>query len=233
MRTMSALKALCPYPEVIDAAPSARRDEAAALGDRCHKAVNLWVMSGDTSHFAQLGDPAMYWLQALASSWQPPEALEMEVPLGLGVSPDGDPEYVAVREEPTGSHNYVTLHNATLVTAGRADLIAPARKGLLNVDDMKSGKFYLGPPGNLTQVLAQGIAATLRVNADGFIPGVFYFRVNHWDRGEPIVRGTAEWDRAWKQVHQAATLPSRPFPGGWCLSCWSRTKCPSNPEVVA
>lgn len=244
MRTFSGLKLLCAWPEEIDKGPKKNRDLAGAMGTRFHKAKQLWVMTGDTSHFDSLANPERAWLYELARTWVPPEDIEMEVCLGLCVAHDGSPRYVSVTEEPPDSHNYVLSGSCreekeppVLLTAGRADMIFKAAGEVdcvLHVDDIKTGKYYLGPPDRVTQVLAQGIAATLRAGADGFIPGIYYARVNQWDRAKkPILYGSPGWTEAWEQVKAAALLPSKPIPGGHCLDCWSKKLCKSNPEVAA
>ncbi|HKO84900.1 MAG TPA: hypothetical protein VJ140_10160 [Actinomycetota bacterium] len=250
MRTFSRLRAFCAYSEQLER-PSRRRDAAAAEGTKLHRYVEQWVRcaaEGRPFHFdGAASDQVRGWLQRLTESWTPPAGLEMEVPLGLAAGTE-QPEYVAV-DEPA-DHRYVpaslgittatwaaaseeqrTQWQATLLTAGRADLVAPPRAGVVAVDDIKTGQSYLGDPKLLRQLLAQGIAATLRAGAEGFVPGIYYARLGIWDRGdaEPIWRDSHEWDQAWDWVVEAAQMPAQPQPGAWCLSCWEKDGCEGYP----
>ncbi len=236
MRTFSKLRALCAYPDVIDR-PSARRDEAAVHGIAFHTYVERWAEAVAAGlpipwEMDQLASPLVRgWLERMRAIWTPPAGLEME--LAMGLADEALPRYVPVTE--TEPHVYVPVVSTTKVlTAGRADMIVPVSLGdahVLMVDDIKTGQFYLGDPKLLRQLLAQGIAATLRAGAAGFIPGIYYARLGIFDRGDghAIWRGTDEWEQAWEFVASAARLPAEPRPGAWCLSCWSKADCPANP----
>lgn len=233
MRTFSRLRALCAYPETLDR-PSARRDEAAATGTTFHLYIQRWaeaVAEGRPWHLDGATEPVRGWLQRMREVWTPPKGLEVEVAMGL--QDHAEPVYVPVVEaEP---HVYVPKDESIrgsvrLLTAGRADLLEK-RLGIVYVDDIKTGQFYLGDPKLIRQLLGQGIAATLRADADGFVPGIYYARLGIFDRGdgEPILRGSHEWDQVWAWVQESARMPAEPRPGGWCLSCWEKAECPAFP----
>jgi hypothetical protein len=256
MRTFSQLRAFCSHPELLRK-PSKRRDDAAALGTMFHKYVEAWrlcIAEGKPWHVDGAPEPVAGWLKRMREVWTPPPNAEVEVAMGLAPTLGGEPDYVPVDE--VAPHVYVPssmqirpsdwaeasekqrqdlLASCGLLTAGRADLIAPLGDGILSVDDLKSGKFYLGPPNRLRQLLAQGIAATLRADARGFVPGIYYARLGMWDRGDeaPIFRGTPEWDEAWHAVRDSALMPSTPKPGPYCLDCWDAKACVANPAVEA
>ena len=234
MRTFSKLKAFCAYPESLDR-PSPRRDEAAGHGSLFHLYVQRWVeavAAGRPFHVDGAAGPLVRgWLERMREVWTPPPRLEVEVALGL--QDIAEPNYVPVVE--TEPHVYVPADESIrgsvrLLTAGRTDLLE-AIPGLVYVDDIKTGQFYLGDPKLLRQLLGQGIAATLRAKADGFVPGIYYARLGIFDRGdgEPILRGTHEWDQAWDWVVAAAKMPATPQPGPWCLSCWEKKDCDAYP----
>lgn len=246
MRTFSKLRALCAYPEVLDR-PSQRRDDAAALGTTFHKYVEEWrrcQLEGRPWHIDGAPEQVRAWLRRMQAVWTPPADLEVEVAMGL--ANEAAPEFVAVDE--VAPHIYVPSSlkvteamweaasdeqrrewQSTLVSAGRADLVIP--RELVHVDDIKTGQFYLGDPKLIRQLLAQGIAATLRARAAGFVPGIYYARLGIFDRGdgEPILRGSHEWDQAWSWVSASARMPAEPQPGGWCLSCWEKNECTAYP----
>jgi hypothetical protein len=247
MRTFSKLRALCAYPETIDR-PSRRRDEAAGFGISYHGHVEQWrdaVVNGRPWDIDGVGEPMRGWLVRMREVWTPTPDLEVEVAMGLADAPA--PRYVPV-DEPA-PHCYVPADlgvtalmwaaapdevrqqwQSGMVTAGRADLLRPVGE-LVQVDDLKTGQSYLGDPKLIRQLLAQGIAATLRAGAAGFIPGIYYARLGVFDRGdgEPIWRGSDEWDQAWDFVVSAAKMSSDPRPGGWCLSCWEKNDCSAFP----
>jgi hypothetical protein len=258
VRTFSKLRALCAYPDVIDK-PSARRDDAAALGTSFHLYVQRWieaVHAGQTYHMDAAGPLVRGWLERMQSVWTPPPGIETELALGLQDAPT--PRYVPVDEvaphiylpaalrvrpsdwaESSETQRQELLATCGLLTAGRADLVlsdGPGRTvgAVVSVDDIKTGSFYLGDPKLLRQLLAQGIAATLRAAADGFIPGIYYARLGIFDRGdgEPIWRNSHEWDQAWAWVVESARMPAEPMPGAWCLSCWSKNDCVAYPARI-
>jgi hypothetical protein len=228
MRTFSKLKAFCSFPDTIPEKPSKRRDDAAAIGNLLHKAVEVWVATGDTSHFAGLPEPVRGWAELMRQRWTPPEGCETEVALGLADLPF--PHYMAVRE--TEPHVYVPeLEDERLLTAGRADLIWEDEREIIRVCDIKTGQFYLGDPSRLRQVLAQGFAAADRSGAPAFIPGVYYARTGHFDWGQPV---RAEPDtEEWRYVLDAAMRDTQPRPGAHCLGCWDKKACPAKPVVEA
>jgi hypothetical protein len=246
-RTFSALRAFCAYPEKVRR-PSARRDDAADLGTMFHGYVEDWarcLREGRAFRADDAPDTVRGWLERMQKVWTPPANLEMEVAMGLEAGPA--PRYVPV-DEPA-PHVYVPAElgvttemwahagdeqrrqwQSGLLTAGRSDLLAPLGEVLL-VDDIKTNNNYLGDPKLLRQLLAQGIAATLRADAAGFIPGIYYARLGIFDRGDgdPIWRGSDEWDLAWDTVVAAAKMPDEPQPGPWCLSCYEKRACGSYP----
>lgn len=232
MRSFSRLKAFCSFPDRIPEKPSKRRDDAAAIGNLLHKAVEVWTATGDSSHFEALPEPVRGWAMRMKSVWTPPEGCETEMAMGLEDFPE--PRFVEVLEPQP--HEYTPADGKTpLLTAGRADLVwvGAGDPVLARVCDVKSGQFYLGDPGKLRQVLAQGFAATDKLRTDGFIPGIYYARTGHFDWGHPIVKGTAAWDEAWRVVLEAAKRDTDPHPGAHCLGCWDKKACPSNPVVEA
>lgn len=239
MRTFSALKALCAHPELLRR-PSKRRDDAAELGTSFHRYIEEWakaLAAGKTWHTDGAPEPIRGWLRRMRQAWTPPPGLEVEVAMGLAVGDDGEPLYTPVREPKP--HAYVKdgacPTDRPLLTAGRADLVEVDGGSLVHVDDIKTGQFYLGDPKKLRQLLAQGIAATLRADADGFVPGIYYARLGMFDRGdgEVIWRRSHEWDQAWAWVVEAAQMPATPQPGPWCLSCWEKAECSANPAREA
>jgi hypothetical protein len=122
MRTFSKLKAFCSFPDTIPEKPSKRRDDAAAIGTLFHKAIEVWAVTGDASHFENLDEPVRGWALAMRERWTPPAGIETEVALGLADLPV--PRFVEVRETEPGSHEYVPADGKSpLLTAGRADLV--------------------------------------------------------------------------------------------------------------
>jgi hypothetical protein len=232
MRTFSKLKAFCSFPDTIPEKPSKRRDDAAAIGNLLHKAVEVWVATGDTAHFAGLPEPVRGWAEIMRQRWTPPENCETEIPLGLVDLPT--PKFTAVRETAPGSHEYVPLDAGTkLLTAGRADLVWEDDEECVRVCDIKTGQFYLGDPARLRQVLAQGFAAASLYGAGAFRPGVYYARTGHFDWGQPVLIGEPSGDEAWRYVLDAAMRDTEPHPGAHCLGCWDKKACPANPVVEA
>jgi hypothetical protein len=250
MRTFSRLRALCAYPEAIER-PNRRRDEAGAIGTTFHSFVEAWARAvAEGKDWRPDGAPELVqgWLARMREVWAPPPGLEVEVAMGLLDRPE--PKYLPVVEiEP---HVYLPAHLSVtaamwkessdeqrhrwqegMLTAGRADLLE-LRRGevdVVDVVDIKTGSSYLGEPRQLRQLIAQGIAATLRAGADGFIPGIYYARLGVFDRGDGQViwRNSPEWDEAWDHVATAARMPATPQVGGWCLSCWEKDACPAYP----
>jgi hypothetical protein len=249
---MSRLRALCAHPETLER-PSARRDEAAGHGTTFHKYVETWVkalQSGTTWHIDGAASPLVRgWVEKMMAVWTPPPGIECELAMGLLDRPE--PKHIPVNEiEP---HVYIPAYLSVtaemwaaasddqhrrwqvgLLTAGRADLVE-RRGALVNVDDIKTGQSYLGDPKLIRQVLAQGIAATMRADAQGFVPGIYYARLGIFDRGdgEPILRNSHEWDQCWAWVQAAARMPADPQPGAWCLSCWDKNECSAYPGRAA
>ncbi len=231
MRTFSRLKALCSFPDSLPEKPSKRRDDAAALGSLLHKAVEVWVHTGEAGHFDGLPEPVRGWARLMRERWTPPAGCETEVALGLADLPL--PKHVNVLEDPPDSHKYRAIDGRTpVLTAGRADLIW-TEDALVRVADIKTGQFYLGDPARLRQVLAQGFAAWERDGkCEGFVPGVYYARTGCFDWAQaPLLEGTTAWREAWRWVLEAARRDTLPVPGGHCLSCWDRKFCPQNPVV--
>lgn len=240
MRTFSKLKAFCSFPDTIPEKPSKRRDDAAAIGALHHKGTEVWVTTGDTSHFEGLPEPVRGWLKLMAQRWTPPEGCETEVALGLEHHPE--PRFVDVTETEPDSHVYVAKDGKTpVLTAGRADLLWDQRLSVLSVADIKTGQFYLGDPARLRQVLAQGFAAWSRAGGGwaasgkpmGFRPGIYYARTGHFDWGDSLTAGTTAWDEAWRYVLDAAMRDTDPHPGAHCLGCWDKKACPANPVLEA
>lgn len=233
MRSFSRLKAFCSFPDTIEEKPSKRRDAAAAIGTTFHKYIEMWVTSvrdGTVFHCDGAVEPVKGWITMMRQRWTPPAGLMTEVALGLADLPE--PEFVAVNEpEP---HVYVAKDGKTpLLTAGRADLIWEDDDEAVRVCDIKTGQFYLGDPGKLRQVLAQGFAAASLHGAGAFRPGIYYARTGHFDWGQPVTKGSAAWAEAWRVVLEAAKRDTDPHPGAHCLGCWDKKSCPSNPVVEA
>jgi len=225
MRSFSKLKALCAWPAEIEK-PSPRRDDAAALGTLFHERAERWALSFDGAmDYSGVPEPVAGWLRRLVKSWTPPPGLECEVPLGLRDAPW--PAYVPVREP--RPHEYEPIDkDEVLMTAGRADWVWPGVA--LNVCDVKTGAYYLGPPEQIRQVLAQGFAAAERACVRSFRPGIYYARVGLFDWGPVLEKGKPEWEKAWEAVVTAAKLPKKPLPGAWCLTCFSKRDCREAPE---
>jgi hypothetical protein len=232
-RSFSSLKAFCSAPEGFPQRPHPRRDAAAAAGTRYHAAVELWARTGSSAHFDTMEEPLRSWLLRMREAWAPPEDLEVEVCLGLEDLPY--PKYVPAVERPEGSHEYHAQDGKTpLLTAGRADLVwREDETSIVRVADIKTGSSYLGDPGKLRQVLAQGFAALSRnPHADAFVPGVYYARTGQFDWGQPLEAATPEYQEAWRWVLDAAKRDATPRPGPHCLSCWEKKQCPANPEIA-
>lgn len=235
MRSFSKLRAFCSFPDVIGDKPSKRRDDAAAIGTTFHKYIEMWVRSvreGKVFHCDGAVEPVKGWITMMRQRWTPPAGLITEVAMGLEDLPS--PRYVDVLEPKP--HEYVPADGKTpLLTAGRADLVwlGDGDPALARVCDIKTGQFYLGDPGSLRQVLAQGFASVSKLDTAGFIPGIYYARTGLFDWGRPVVKGTAAWDEAWRVVLEAAKRDTEPHPGAHCLGCWDKKACASYPGEVA
>lgn len=233
MRTMSKLRAFCAHPETIDR-PSARRDAAAGLGTTCHEYIDQWracLSAGRPWLIDGAPEPVRTWLGKLREVFEPPPGWQTEVAMGLADLPY--PEFVPVRETAPGSHVYEPEDGATpLLTAGRADMLWPVDGDdgtYVRVCDIKSGQSYLGEPGRIRQVLAQGFAAARRWRTSAFQPGIYYARLGVFDWG-PVIALDGELGRAtWDDVVDAAKLPSDPRPGAWCMNCWEKKECSAYP----
>lgn len=240
MRTFSKLKAFCSFPETLPDKPSKRRDDAAALGTLFHSYIEEWVQSGrDGWQFSceDAPEPVATWIRRMRQKWTPPPGVETEVCLGLEDLPF--PQHVPVVEEPPRSHKYVAVDGRTpVLTAGRSDL-QWVEESILNVADIKTGQFYLGPPARLRQLQAQGFAAFSRAfgiappEGAGFRVGIYYARTGYFDWSDIIRPGTPEWDQAWRECLDAAKRDQEPHPGAHCLSCYDKAACQANPEREA
>lgn len=238
MRTMSRLRAFCHYPEQIEKPFSKKRDEAAASGTLLHKYAEEWIratLDGRVFHCDGAPEPVATWLRRLRATWKPPKGIEVEIPMGLVEGKTGLPEYVAVEERPPGSHQYVRTDGKAepLVTAGRTDWVWWDDDDVaLQVIDVKSGSVYLGPPDQIRQLQAQGLAAACRAEVGAFRIGVYYARLGLFDMSERIEVTGPVGTRMWDDVRRAATMDSEPHSGPWCLGCYSKRDCVSNPEIT-
>lgn len=223
MRSFSRLPVLpCCHAEVLPRPPNKRRDDAAAVGTLFHGGAEYRVLSGQWSF--DFPEPVAGWLRRMAAIWTPPPGCEAELAVGLADEPQ--PRYVPVKE--TEPHVYVAQDGVTpLLTAGRADLVW-VEDGVLYVCDIKTGASWLGPPENVPQLQAQGLACLYRVDpnvADAVRVGVYYARLGIFDWS-----GLLDTTSAWANVRARAKMTTEPRPGSWCLSCYSRKECEANPE---
>lgn len=229
MRTFSALREKCSYPELIDLAVpmSKSRQSACDVGTEFHAAVESWVKG--TPMPALTSKDARAWLAKMEKVWTPPLGCESEVALGLTTMDQAVPV-----DEPE-PHIYVPRDPlVSLVTAGRLDLRWEEEMGSIRVVvDVKTGRTYLGDPWTIPQLVAQAVTAALadRELMDGAFQvklGVYYARLGLFDWGE--TRSRAELiDNELPAVRRWATQDPSPKPGAWCLSCYSRANCEKDP----
>jgi hypothetical protein len=223
-RSFSKLKQFCNHMETLPDRPSKARDDAAALGTLFHSMVQLRIMSGAWDFDAP--EPVAGWLRRMAEVWTPPDDVETEVACGIADEPL---RYVGVTEpEP---HRYAAVDGSTLLTAGRADLVWEAN-GILHVCDLKSGQSYLGPPDDVRQLRAQGLALWLRgeTRPRAVKVGIYYARLGMFDWARLSENPINDW---YSSVKNAANRSTEPNPGPHCLSCYSRRECSANPERKA
>jgi hypothetical protein len=235
VRTFSALRAECSYPELIDLAvpKTARRQQALDAGTEFHGAVESWV-KGERQAMLESKD-ARAWLARMERVWSPPSGCRAEVALGLDVAGKA---YEVDEPEP---HVYVPrAPGIHLVTAGRLDLLwddSDEDGVTLHVVDVKTGRTYLGDPWDVPQLVAQAVAAASLRDQRADSPrwlrlGVYYARLGLFDYGVGRVDLEDVLGR-FDDVKRWATQGSDPRPGGWCLGCWSRANCDRNPEAAA
>lgn len=234
MRTGSALKRYCAYPEVLDRIPpataaertrQANKEASADRGTRFHKATQVWIERGGKTWPTDDDAEIQGLCDVLSSVWYPPKGCEAEVAWGL--STDGD--YIEVKESEPHVYvpdGYKDGFPGMLLTAGRADICWEA-DGVLRCIDLKAGKWPVDPARTNLQVNAAGMALALRAFAKTYIPGVYYARDGAFDWGQPVDIGSQEHREMFAEVKAAALLDEKPHPGSHCGKCWSRAKCPS------
>lgn len=230
MRTYSSLRGVCAYPELIDLAipPSKARQTSMDLGTEFHVAVEAWVKG--TPMPVLTSKDARAWLARMEKVWAPPPGCEAEI--ATGITDDGRGVYV---DEPE-PHVYVPRDPADrLVTAGRLDLRWTENVATRVVVDVKTGRTYLGDPWAIPQLAAQAVSEALLCRVDDAFDdvseirlGVYYARTGLFDF--PPARPLYEViDELLPQVKAWATMPADPNPGAWCLGCYSRANCASDP----
>lgn len=224
MRSFSALQAHCSHAEELEVIhpPSRRLREAGDHGTAFHGAACEWIeatVKGAPFFDGGYTPKVRRQLNRLRGVWTPPKGIETELAVGLE-EVAGEPRFVNVRETAKDSHIYVpVLPGHNLLCAGRADWVwdEPGEPLLVNVVDVKSGKFWLGDPDRHVQILAQGFACALRCGAVGFRPGIYYPLAGafYWERPVSVLDTDA-----WRRVREAALRDSGPKPGAWCMGCW-------------
>lgn len=244
MRSFSRLRQYCSHPEVLPDRPSKARDDAAALGTLFHSLVQLRVMSGAWDFDAP--EPVAGWLRRMAEVWEVPDDVETEVACGIADEPlryQGVYEVVPHVYIPSSAPvippdiwRGLTIEGqrqwqAPLLTAGRADLVWEVN-GILHVCDLKSGQSYLGPPDDVRQLRAQGLALWLRgeTRPRAVKVGIYYARLGMFDWARLSENPINDW---YSSVKNAANRSTEPNPGPHCLSCYSRRECMANPERKA
>jgi hypothetical protein len=230
VRSASALKRFCAYPEVLDKAPpktaaektrAANRDASAVRGTIFHKAIEDWANSR-TGQVSRVEDPEIQgWVDLLASQWKPPLGFQAEVKWGLG--PNG--EYKDVLEpEP---HVYIAADGSELLTAGTADGAWEwSAVETTYIADWKSGKWPVEPARTNLQVNSAGLALAVRNFTRFYRAGIYYPRDGIWDWGETIEVGSEAYRAHLAAVQASARLGTEPRPGPHCSACWSKSKCP-------
>lgn len=228
MRTFSALREKCSYPELIDlAVPMSKSRQAACdVGTEFHAAVESWVKG--TPMPALTSKDARTWLAKMEKVWTPPPGCEAEIAIGL------TDDHRAVTVDEPEPHVYVPRDPGTrLVTAGRLDLRWPEGTARAVVD-VKTGRMYLGDPWTIPQLVAQAVTQALAehdgegAGATSIKLGVYYARLGMFDWGEErdindVINTELPAVRRW------ATQDPSPNPGAWCLSCYSRANCDKDP----
>jgi hypothetical protein len=225
VRTFSALRKDCNYPEIIDLSvvKTPARRKSMDLGSDFHSVVEAWVTGKPFNALA--GEPAA-WFRRMQEIWAPPPACRAEV--AIGITGEG----VAVQVDEPEPHVYVSRSpGVTLITAGRLDLWWE-EDGLDVVCDVKTGRLYLGDPWTIPQLVAQAYAVAASPDGPSQIKlGVYYARHGLFDF--PLPRTRAEVLEMFPQVRAWALAASDPRPGAHCIGCYSATNCPANPMKAA
>lgn len=226
MRTFSALREHCNYPEIIDMSfpMTIARRKSCGDGTDFHSLVEAWVKG------KPFGPPSSKdvqdWFRTMQTIWSPPVDCTCEVAIGI----TEDERAVEVDEpEP---HVYVPRREGdTLLTAGRLDLLWREDQGSTGVVcDIKTGRTYLGDPWSIPQLVAQAVAVALRSRGSEMTDiklGVYYARPAIFEF--PPMRPIEEVIDMLPMVRRWATAENNPRPGAHCLACWSATNCPENP----
>lgn len=222
MRTASKLSRFCAHHNLLaDLNPRPTRDRAAAKGTEFHRALQRWHEAGPGT-LVEVGDTDVFgWLNTMIEhGWQWPDRCELERCWGLSTFGT----FVAVEEQPPGSHCYVALDGEDLLTAGRSDAVWP-HGDLIVSADWKSGK-TMAPMARLNlQVNAAGIAHCLRWKAAGYIPAIYYARSGIWDAGDEVLVDSDAWHAMLEEIRTAAKLDDQPHPGPHCSDCFEKRNC--------
>jgi hypothetical protein len=228
VRTFSALRERCNYPEIIDlsVAKTPSRQKSMDVGTEFHEAVEAWVTNRPLGFF--LSKDANKWFEMMTKVWAPPVDCRAEV--AIGITTDGR----AVDVDEPEPHAYVPRDPTdVLLTAGRLDLEWTEERFTENVVDVKTGRTYLGDPWQIPQLVAQAVSVALRLMAQfsdvsQIKLGVYYARLGLFDYGDGP-RPLSNVIAMLPQVHRWATAESDPRPGAHCLGCYSATNCHANP----
>jgi hypothetical protein len=236
VRTFSALRERCNYPELIDLVNpmSKHRQRACDVGTELHRAVENWVRYG-TPLERDGADPitskdARSWFERMASTWAPPKDCKTE--LALGITDDGR----AVEVDEIMPHEYTSRSASdALITAGRLDLLWVENYGTAVVVDIKTGRSYLGDPWRIPQLVAQAYAVSqwMREHDDyeqvyEVKLGVYYARLGLFDFGDSA-ESVSDVRDMFPTVRRWALADNDPKPGAHCLSCYSASNCSFNP----
>lgn len=230
MRTFSALRARCHYPEIIDLMVPKKlsRLKSLSVGTAFHDVVEAWVTGKPINELA-LSPEVHSWLDLMKSVWVPPTDCKSEV--AIGITNDGR----AVDVDEPEPHAYVPRNPGpgnVLLTAGRLDL--QWTEGFTeHVVDVKTGRLYLGDPWQIPQLVAQAVSVALRLLAEfsdvsEIKLGVYYARTGLFDYSDGA-RPVSEVVAMFPKVVRWATAESDPRPGAHCIGCYSAAECHANP----
>lgn len=228
MRTASALRRFCAYPNVLSRiTPRSDKLQAACdKGTEFHRVVKEWAEGRNP---VTRDDEVRGWLELFEMGFLPPpkDAL-YEFPMGLG--PLGT--YVPVTE--TEPHVYSAIDGQPLLTAGRADAVW-VHDRIVRVADWKTGAYAVDPPGSNLQLLSLGFAAASMLEAEAMELAVYYARDGAWVWSDVIPLDSEAAADAWAEVEAAALLDDSPRPGVHCEPCWERRtrrcKHAAQPEI--
>ena len=228
MRTFSALRDKCSYPEILELTRVRYAGQQKALdrGTAFHRAVEQWVKG---EQIDMPTDPdVVAWLDRMTSTWTPPPGIRSE--FAVGIRPDGSVTDEVDEPEP---HVYVARDGSELLTAGRLDLTWDADR-VAHVVDVKTGVKYLGSPWSIPQITAQAYCIAMLSmcgGADHVKAGVFYARLGVFDFGatRPIQDAHAIFPR----IVRWATQSAAPVISGACLSCYSSKACDAYSKHLA